>query len=251
MRMIAAVFALLSTMATASWAQVMSPPVRQDWCAKAESYLQFQNDRPFSCAAANPRNLRCVKMNNYGCLQQPRRVAYHGTIWGNFTRGARDQAGHAIFDTPVASVVGIMNVYLRYIERGTNSALAISERYSPWCDTLGTVTRKTDRQGRYWYQTCRAASIPVGALRCARPASGRPSPGQCDACNCPSEVANRMLAGTGITDINAPLPLFNSQTQPTETLIKIIANKMVQEMGFRPTASLLQEGKDTYRPQRW
>jgi hypothetical protein len=232
-------------------AQEVVPPHGPRWCANAARHLTFLSGSPFSCATANPRNLRCVRMNNYGCLQQPRRAIYYGTTWGGHSRGARDNAGHAIFDSPVNSVVGIMNVYLKYKESGMSSALAIATRYSPWCDTLGSIARKQDRSGRWWYKSCGVSRPPGGALTCHRPMNGLPVAGQCQACNCPPDVARRMLSGTGISSLDQPLPLFDEANRPHPLLVRVIKNKMIQELGYRPTSHLLEEAIIHYRPQRW
>ena len=243
---------ILLVFATPGWAQLVDPPVRSDWCSFAEKSLLFQNGAKFSCSEANPRNLRCIKMNNYGCLQQPRSAPFNGTTWGPYKAGARDRAGHAIFEDPVNSVIGIMNVYLRYVESGTDTAISIAERYSPWCDTLGTVERRQAKAGNSWRQSCRGERRGQGEYVCSRPADGiTPRPGQCEACNCPSQVASRMLSGTGLTDVRQPLKLFDADSRPTALLLRIISNKMVQEMGFRPDQAFLSEASSSFVPQRW
>ena len=234
--------------AASAHAEQVNPPLAPNWCESAKDYLTRSNGQAFNCSSIN---LRCIKMNNYGCLQQPRSAPYLGTTWGDNTKGARDHANHAIFETPEMSVVGIANVYRRYLARGIRTAEAIAETYSPWCDTLGSLTKKQDASGRIWYRTCGSSRPPVGSLKCAKPSSGAPSPGQCQACNCPSQVARQMLKGTQGISTNDELVLFTGTGAPNDLLMTIISNKMVQELGYRPSADLLRKARESYRPQDW
>ncbi|NBJ09981.1 hypothetical protein [Microvirga arsenatis] len=230
-------------------AQVLDPPEREDWCRHAERYLVRSNGQPFSCTTA--RFSRCLRMNNYGCLKQPGREPYSGTTFMT-RRGARDSAGHAIFDHPKWSIVAMMNVYRRYAEQlGARSALQIAEIYSPWCDTLGSLPRKSDGAGNIWRPSCRGSAQASGSFVCRKPPPGQaPSARQCQACNCPSLVAAQMTRGTSFGP-QEPLDLFDGNERPTELLLKVIANKMLQEQGVRPTPSLLEEAASSYRVQRW
>jgi hypothetical protein len=229
-------------------AEQVNPPLGPNWCSQAELNLTRTNGRPFDCEA---RNLRCVKMNNYGCLQQPARTPFNGTNWGPYRRGARDHANHAIFSDPAMSIVTIMNVYRRYLARGWRSAEVIAEHYSPWCDTLGSVRSRTDGAGRVWYRTCGRTSVPPGALACTKPANGQPAQRQCEACNCPNEVARRMLDGVVGISPSDDLVLFDAAGAPNDLLVTIIANKMRQELGYRPSSDFLARARGQYRIQEW
>lgn len=232
---------------TVTWAfaETVDPPLGPNWCEQARASLVRTNGKPFDCRATN---LRCVKMNNYGCLKQPQMVSYLGTNWGGHD-GARDKAGHSIFAAPAMSLVAIANLYRKYQKAGRKTATQIADRYSPWCDTLGSVTRRQDRSGNWWYRTCGSSKPPAGAKVCQGPANGVPRPGQCQACNCPSEVAKQMLKGTGI-GVHDELVLFSAD-KPNELLLTIMANKMRQELGYAPAADLLDAAKASYRVQEW
>ncbi len=237
-------------------AQVVALPEQPGWCAFAQQYLRRPDGAAINCNTAAPGSsgFRCLRMLNYGCVKQrsPDRAGrprpHPGTTWGGNTAGARDHDNHAVFDDPVMSGVAVLNIIRRYQVAGSRSALAIAERYSPWCDTLGSGSTKADNQGRVWFRTCDVSTsrIPRGALLCAKPANNAPpSAGQCQACNCPSRIAvpiARAGGASAVSDQEAilqPLELFAADGTPLPTASAVLRVKLRNEQGVVPTDQYL------------
>lgn len=208
-------------------AQQINPPVGPNWCNLATAAIESDHGRPFRCATAG----RCIKMNNYGCVKQPASGPLPGTTWGSNSEGARDSKDHAIFEAPQFSLLRIIATYRNYQQSGRRSALQIEERYSPWCDTLGSAV-----YNRGWGRSCRGErkpAAPVGYTpMCSRPANGLPSSAQCSACNCPNRAASLMVAGTTFA-INDPLPLFDERGRALPLMVNIIIQRLRQEQSVR------------------
>ena len=122
---------------------------------------------------------------------------------------ARDHARHAMFSEPDISIDTIENIYRRHQASGLRSTSQIAARYSPWHDTLGSLAGKADSTGTWWYPTSSGdKKPPQGAMTCSIPRSGEPSARQCQACNCPSEVARQNLEVTSGCGIDYYLTLL-------------------------------------------
>jgi hypothetical protein len=234
------------------------PPYGANWSAYAERYLiVWRENRPFSAAKDKPT--RCVRANNYGCMWQPAQSNWPGTPGPDGTDGAHDGEGttngHAIFSHPKWSVAAAMRWFERKTSGGTQpkSARQLAESYMPWCDTQGSAAVKADFSGRLWGRSCANGKKPPAGFsgpRCQRPASGEPSPAQCQACNCPPEAARFWLNGTshGIDD---KLELFDGTGKPTATLQSLIGWKTAYETGkYKPNEALMAEAAAAFEPAR-
>lgn len=204
-----------------------------DWKEFGRSFLTFQgNDVTFDAADLDRHRarLRCVKMNNYGCVM--------GADWNGGV--GNDGAGHRVFEHPKWSIRAITRDYCSKHKRNLRSAMQIAEAYSPWCDTLGTVKIRNG-----WGRTCSGGPRPPASFPgpfCKKPPNGQPSPAQCSGCNCPDGVARAMVRGTDL-GVNDDLELFGSDGAPdAERLAKVIGNKIERETGFGVKAALLNDG---------
>ena len=220
-----------------------------DWCRYAQAYLQHRSeDRPLSCRT--DRISRCIKLNNYGCLWQ-RRAKWRGTPWPDGTDGAHDGAGgrngHSVFEHPKWSVVAAITWFEhRQKAQGIRTALELAERYSPWCDTIGSRGVRND-----WARSCKGGAQPPRGFRgprCRKPANGVPAPGQCNSCNCPNKIAEFWLKDTEFA-IDDDLPLFDGDGKPTKLLASILKRKITLETGYRPTLALIDESYQVYAPE--
>jgi hypothetical protein len=198
------------------------------YCANAHRYLEHPEN--IDC----PHLAYCIRLNNYGCVKQ-RAQPMPGTI-------GQDNRRHAIFSEPTWSLAMMIARFQLYGSNGRVSALQIMEKYSPWCDTQGSIAIKGG-----WGRTCSDNPHPPqdfsGPL-CKRPAGSQPLPHQCEFCNCPTEVAARLLEGTG-KRINDPLDLFATEDEPV--LRKIMTRLIFQETSQRPNSEALDEGIRKFR----
>lgn len=83
-----AIFSVIATcaLAHAQRAKVV-PPEGSEWQASAEKYLTvFEKNRDFD-ADKDTKGLRCVRMNNYGCMWQ----RSTGGPWEGTPRGRREE----------------------------------------------------------------------------------------------------------------------------------------------------------------
>ncbi|WP_372423154.1 hypothetical protein [Salinarimonas chemoclinalis] len=228
---------LMPLFVTASVAQVMTEA--PGWRQQAVDHLTKGGSAIIESDLTGS-GLRCVRMNNYGCIMQPSGDTWNGSI-------GRDSVGHAVFSSPEWSIRAVVRDYCSKHARGVRSALALSEAYSPWCDTLGTVGVRGN-----WGRSCRTGPQPppdFGGPLCSRPADGEPAPGQCASCNCPSRVAERLVAGLGMS-VTEPLGLFAEDGTPDADRLKsVLRNKMRVELGgFMPTDAVLDQGIDLHGP---
>lgn len=237
---------------------VVHPPIAPGWQRLAEDYLfVYRENRRFN-SAIDKEGLRCVRMNNYGCLWQPEEN-WEGTPGPDGTDGAHDgeggNNGHAIFSHPKWSIVAS----LRWFEVRTSggaqqkSALQLAAKYAPWCDTLGSKGTKPDASGRLWGRGCAGGNRPPPGFAgpiCAEPSSGKPSKAQCQACNCPNSIARFWLKENSASPSD-PLVLFDDTGKPTVALQNLIKWKIGLETGrYQPTQSLLDEAVRVFEPKR-
>lgn len=207
----------------------------ENWVAKAVVSLQVDGRSISKEELESHRYLRCIRMNNYFCLMQSSESdPWKGSVgW--------DSAGHAVFSDPKWSVRAIVRDYCSKHRRGLDTALEVAERYSPWCDTLGTVGVRGG-----WGRTCATGPKPPenfdGPL-CEKPDNGKPLPGQCGSCNCPSSIAMAMVRGTDLS-VDNPLGLFDDDGAIVVPRMKEhLSNLAAQEIGgLRPTDSVLEAG---------
>jgi hypothetical protein len=226
---------------TAAHAQQVVPPEAPKWCEYAQKYIEKNNGKPFECKIAR----RCTRMNNYGCVKQASSKPLLGTTWGGYSSGARDSKGHALFEHPKYSLLKMIGLLARYQRDGLKSALAIQERYAPWCDTLGSA-----QFNRGWGRSCRGEpkypAAPVGySPMCKMPPNRMPLPRQCSACNCPSKSSEVLVAGTGLSTTE-PLKLFDAAGKAQPLMVNVLRNLARQEQGVRITELLAQEAVETY-----
>ena len=203
------------------------------WKVHGSEFLTYQGQTlTFNASELKKhRNrLRCVKMNNYGCMM--------GRSWNGAV--GSDKAGHTVFKHPKWSVRAVVRDYCSKNRRGLKSALQIAEAYSPWCDTLGTVAV---RHG--WGRTCGNGPKPPANFSgplCKKPAGGIPLSGQCKSCNCPDGVARAMSASVGV-DMSDDLGLFEGDGTPNaKNLTAVLRSKFRRETGFTVSDALLKEG---------
>lgn len=215
----------------------ISPSVAQDtapdWKKFGSEYLTYNGQALTFDAADLQRHqnrLRCVKMNNYGCVM--------GRSWQG--AAGNDKAGHAIFQHPKWSVRAVVRDYCSKNRRGLRSAMQIAETYSPWCDTLGTVGVRNG-----WGRSCAGGPQPPTGFKgplCAKPANGTPAAGQCGSCNCPDGVARGMAASVNV-GINDNLALFGADGSPNVgNLVAVLGSKFRRETGFAVNEGLIKEG---------
>lgn len=214
-----------------AYAQVLTEA--PNWRDSAQKSLLL-NGRTVNESELASGSLRCIKMNNYGCIMQPGSSTWNGSI-------GRDSAGHAVFSSPEYSIRAIVLDYCSKHKRGARSAIEVAEIYTPWCDTLGTVGVRNG-----WGRTCTRGPRPPSNFSgplCQKPASGVPLTGQCTACNCPNSVAENMVAGLPINP-NEPMNLFGQDGRPNVPVLQaVLLNKSRRELGrFSPTSSLLSRG---------
>lgn len=248
----------LSSVTSNAGRVVIDPPAGANWADHAEKYLtNYRENRPFD-RRKDIKTLRCVKMNNYGCLWQTK-GNWEGTPGPDGTNGAHDgeggNSGHAIFLHPKWSIVAS----LRWFERKASynqskrSALYLAERYAPWCDTIGSKGTKVDpKTGTVWGRGCVGGKQPPKGFkgpRCGKPASGKPSAAQCRVCNCPNSIAAFWLKGTS-SGINDGLELFDADGKPTQTMLSIISWKVGLETGrYKPNQLVLDEALGLFEPK--
>lgn len=182
---------------------------------------------------------RCIKLNNYVCMKQVPAI-WNGSV-------GQDGDNHTAFSHPKFSLRAKMRDLCSKKKRyQAVSALAVAERYSPWCDTLGSGAV---RKG--WAKSCEDGARPpenhAGPV-CQKPENGVPSDEQCRSCNCPDRIARQMVRG--LTDrngqalsINADMELFGPDGQIiTDRMKTVLSNQVYQEVGaLRPTDALLAE----------
>lgn len=232
--------------------QKVSPPIGTNWEQYAKSFLWVRAHNRLFDPALDKDGLRCVKMNNYGCLWQSK-ANWKGTPGPDGSNGAHDGAGgnngHAIFVHPKWSLVAALDWFYKRSEP-SRSPLALAEVYSPWCDTIGSAGTRKDRHGKVWGRGCSGGKQPPKNFKgpiCGKPPSGTPAKGQCDACNCPNSVATFWLRSTGLP-ISEPLSLFD-QGKPNTTMRTILINKIALETGrFQPTKELVDAAFDEFSP---
>ncbi len=241
-------FILLCFMGTASADRYRVEGNAPNWCEMAATYLEPVGNRPdFRCAADGSmiegRRSLCIRLNNYGCIWQ-RRATWPGTDIRPSNDGAHDgrggNNGHSVFRHPVYSLAAKFHWFA--IKRDT-SALALAEIYLPWCDTLGSVQRRGG-----FYRSCDLDPSQHQDNRnyCEKPANGRPVPGQCSSCNCPSVLAARWVEGSGF-GVRDQLPLVTADGEPSDLLVEIALRNSVNELGgYRPNTRAVAEAKALY-----
>lgn len=219
------------------------------WCEMAAKYLEPVGNRPaFTCAQNGQmitgKRALCIRLNNYGCLWQ-RGATWPGTDIKPGNDGAHDgrggRNGHSVFRDPIYSLAAKFHWFA--VKKNT-SALALAEIYLPWCDTLGSVDER-----RGFYRSCKVkpAQRVTGRNYCDKPANGRPSAAQCQACNCPSVLAQTWVEGSGYTVLDQ-LPLVTPSGMPSDLLVEIALRNSVNELGgYRPNAQAVQEAKALYK----
>jgi hypothetical protein len=245
----------VGTDAVAQSGFVPVPAEGVEWCRNAETFLFNRAEkRPFRCAT--DRTPHCVKLNNYGCLKHGPANPYAGTPAPNGRQGAHDgrdgSRGHAIFEHPKWSVAGSFRWFERnFKERGLRTAAQLANRYSPWCDTHGSVALKKDSvTGHRWGRTCGDGQKPPPGFAgpfCKEPA-GAPTAEQCRVCNCPSVFVTSWLKGTDIKPTD-PLDLFGPDGKPTKMMERILVNHTPWEIGYRPSEALIAEGARLFEPK--
>lgn len=233
---------------------IPSPPEGANWCKYAEAFLWNRAaNRPFRCAT--DKTPACVKYNNYGCLKHGPSNPYPGTPAPNGKQGAHDgrdgARGHAIFEHPKWSIAGSFRWFEHSTkDLGLKTAAQLANRYSPWCDTQGSTALKIDKiTGRAWGRTCKDGQKPPASFRgpfCKQP-DGDPGAEQCRVCNCPSVFVKSWLKGTN-QQPDDELKLFGNDGRPTQLMQQIIANHTPWEIGYRPTAEIVQEGAKLFTP---
>ncbi|WP_157739028.1 hypothetical protein [Labrenzia sp. VG12] len=290
MRFLLASFALLFCIEFAMADRtVISPPEGENWQTNAESFLEvykhvekvgggyqyskLEKRRPFS-RSKDIHLLRCVKMNNYGCLWQrtgderyPRN--WSGTPGPSGENGAHDGAGtgngHAVFEHPKWSIIAAYQWFERNTMGGKKNltVLELAEIYAPWCDTIGSAGTKVGyTYGEEWGRTCQGGRKPPvefnGPL-CQKPAlAAKPSREQCDSCNCPNKIAKYWL--TGINElrdnkdlakvgINDQLVLFDEKGYPSEVFKLLIKWKVGLETAvYMPNHDLFEAADEVFSP---
>lgn len=228
-------------------------PEVKGWRDNAAKYLVRLDGTAFD-PRVDTANLRCIRMNNYPCLKHPSAHPWRGTPRADGTDGARDGAGHAMFSDPKWSIVAAMQwFYRRTIGAGVRrSAYDLTQIYSPWCDTLGSVPSRVDRAGVAWGRNCGRTEGPPAGFNgplCRKPTNDVPLPHQCDACNCPSSQADYWMRKTG-HDRDEKLTLFDRDGRPTDDLRRIVPRVIAIENGhYKPNASLMSAASDAFTPQ--
>lgn len=215
-----------------------------NWCEFAKVYLPKGKDgSPFNCANAG----RCVKLNNYGCVQNHGGSAYPGQLKTPSGKPIVDKEKHVAFEHPKWSLIKTIKTLQRYqTTLGKNSPLAIAETYAPWCDTIGS---KKERLG--WGRTCVDKLSSVGPdfqPRCEKPSSGTPSNAQCTACNCPNRLAAFYIKGSDVKQITDKIDLFDDQRMPTAAMKSFLRQVSRMELGYSVADDLLVEAIKAYRP---
>ena len=265
LKLIAVIILLVHVEPSFAQRAVLSPPEGFNWQPYAVAYLTNSKGKPFD-PKIDTTFLRCVKMNNYPCLKQ-RNVPWPHTPGQEGKDGANDGAdgprgGHAIFDHPKWSIIADLQWFERNTNRGTKprSALELAEIYMPWCDTLGSSPKKADDKGRYWGNGCKVyvrtakgwvskSRAPVGFVGpiCGKPQNGQvPTPSQRQACNDPPSAALTWTRNTGVSTTQ-PLVLFDQSGRPTEIMLNIIKNVVLNENGhYQPNERLLDEAKRAF-----
>lgn len=234
--------ALVLANASSGFGQEVVPPEGPNWCAYAKQYVVTLHGKPFTCERA----LRCIKMNNYGCLKQRTHMPWPGTKWGRYGSGAYDVNGHAIFMDPKYSLLGAITTLARLQRSGHTTALSLQLIYAPWCDTRGSRQYNLG-----WGRSCggekRHPAAPVGYTpMCKQPQNDVPLAGQCKACNCPTlDVRQQFLQGTGLRPTD-PFPLFDEQGRGRPLLATVLRNIARQEQSMELSPELTDKAVQAY-----
>jgi hypothetical protein len=237
---------------------VPNPIEGAKWCQHAEAFLfNRAQKRAFKCAT--DRTPHCVKINNYGCLKHGPNNPYAGTPAPNGKQGAHDgrdkgKRGHAVFEHPKWSVAASFRWFEKsHKELGLKTAAELANRYSPWCDTHGSIGVKKDaKSGRNWGRTCTDGQKPPVGFKgplCKDPGSAGPSAEQCRVCNCPSVFVNAWLKDSDLKPTDA-LELFGSDGKPTKLMERILIGHTPWEIGYKPSDALVAEGAQLFVPKQ-
>ncbi|PCJ90149.1 MAG: hypothetical protein COA52_10740 [Hyphomicrobiales bacterium] len=221
-------------------------PLAPNWCKNAKLFLTPVDGRKQVDCKAPDKVPLCIKLNNYGCLWQPS-AGWKGTDIKKNNNGAHDNRGkrqhvqinngHAVFTHPKWSI----RAKLRWFKKRSRgkSFLNLAEGYLPWCDTQGS---KRSKNG--WYNSCdlKEHELVAGRKYCSRPSNLKPTKEQCNACNCPTEMAGKWSDGTGLNMHDKP-KLFKVNGKPTELMIRLTLRNSVNELaGYRPNQKIMREG---------
>ena len=203
------------------------------WCKFAMENLTKKGS---AIKCAEIKHPRCVMMNNYWCLFQNVSDPWKGTTNAQGVDGNND-GHHAIFVDPKWAARAIARDLRSKNQSGYRSAWEIAGRYSPACDTLGTVPVRNG-VGRSCSGGVRPPSEFTGP-KCPRsPMTEK----QClPQCNCPPQIAAHLVKGTGL-GIHEDLMLFDTRGKGTSNLPLVMRNLAAQEIGLTVSPSLIQQG---------
>jgi hypothetical protein len=211
-----------------------------NWCAFAKQFLRNRDGSEFKCDTAR----RCIKLNNYGCIQNHSGTAAAGQLKTPDGKPVTDPQKHIVFEHPKFSLHRAINTLRRYHDNGLRTTLAIAERWAPWCDTLGSK-----KLNGTWGRTCPDNLPSVSAShspRCAKPTKG-PAAGQCDHCNCPSQMA--AFYAKGVADSSdTTIELFDADHRPTALMNRLLPRVFIFEQGLVPSDEFVADGIASYVP---
>lgn len=209
------------------------------WCAFSNQHLT-KGGKTVKCEQlASPR---CIMMNNYWCLAQNARNPWNGTPTLKGGNGNSD-GHHAIFSDPKWAARAIAIDLRSKYKAGFKTAWQIADRYSPACDTLGTVG-VLQGVGR----SCSTGPQPPAYFKGPKCPAAPKTQSQCVAqCNCPPKIAKQIAEGTGM-GVNSDLRLFDATGAPTVRLPLVIQNLGRQEIGMTISPDLVKMGVEMAKP---
>ncbi|WP_157128700.1 hypothetical protein [Cupriavidus sp. USMAA2-4] len=224
-----------------------------NWCSEGKKYLLF--DRPRNPGdACKVIDSRCIRLNNYWCQKHTPGDPWEGAKDSDTNEPIQDPGKHAAFDSPVWSARAIA-IDLRSKYTGVSggkrksekdrltSAFQIIGAYSPWCDTVGSVTETKDKTvGRSCSDGNRPGPNFAGRL-CKAPTANETDPQNCiPGCNCPPTAARTLIQGLPGKTITDDLELFDKRGKPLPNLAIVIRNLAWQEHKRRVSDELVRRG---------